>query len=103
MLYQPGFANQIGGVLASIGTPAAQRALVDYASQAGLPFEDRRAAADSFAKSVTRTGVLLTSSEVKRQYDRYNASENDARNIQILLGDILDMIESNSELASSNN
>ncbi len=81
-------------VLATLGTPYAQRTLVNVASAATLPIESRRVAAAAFARSVPRHGLQLTREEFLRQYDRYNASEKVDPATQDVLGSILDTIES---------
>lgn len=80
-------------VLGNLGTPTAQRTLVDVAAATLQPIEHRRAAGAAFAASVVRHGLLLTSAEVLRQYDRYNASETLDRPTQQVLATILDVIE----------
>lgn len=78
---------------ARLGSPAAQRALVDWASQNALPIERRQAAAEAFRASVAEWGLLLTTTEILRQYERYNASERLDAQTQALLGGLLDVIE----------
>lgn len=80
-------------VLAHLGTHESQTALVDAASIAGKPLEARKAAAAAFAENVHRFGVLLTSPEVRRQYDRYNQSQFQDRPTQQVLGIVLDVLE----------
>ena len=77
-----------------LGTPSSQQLLVDYASQAALPIEARRAASEAFRQSVQRNGLLLEREEILRQYERYNASETADVATQELLGGLLDSIES---------
>jgi hypothetical protein len=45
------------------------------------------------ASSVKQAGKLLTSHEIRLQYDRYNASETLDKQTQQVLGGILDSIE----------
>lgn len=80
-------------LLARLGTHDSQVALLSYVSGPALAIESRRAAAKAFAASVERFGVRLTSGEIARQYDRYNASEADTRESQEVLGLVLDSIE----------
>lgn len=93
LLSVPGFTKYAAQILSGVGTPLAQRELVNYASQDGLAFEDRQHLADAFIRSVEKSGSLLTSSEIRLQYDRYNASESQPKSTQELLGRILDAIE----------
>jgi CheY-like chemotaxis protein len=80
-------------VLGAFGTPSAQRALVELASQHAQPLSQREAAARAFAVAVQRRGLLLTSQEILRQYDRYNQSATQDRDTQRVLGALLDTIE----------
>ena len=93
LLYVPGFAENSTSILAGLGTPAAQRELVNYASQSGLPIKGREKAAIAFTECVKRGGTLLTTKEIQQQYDRYNASEKESKESQKVLGMILDAIE----------
>lgn len=79
--------------LAAMGTPPSQVELAERASRGAAAIDNRRAAADAFAASVRRHGVLLTSDEILRQYDRYNASETADSETQAVLGSVLDAIE----------
>jgi CheY-like chemotaxis protein len=79
--------------LADLGTAESQLALVNFASQASLPVEIRSQAAEAFRKSVAARGLLLTSSEILAQYDRYNAGERADADTQRILGALLDAIE----------
>jgi len=83
--------------LAHLGTPDAQRALVDVASTNALPLETRQRAAEAFRDSVVRRGKLLTTGEIERQYDRYNASETLDAETQRVLGFVLDVIEAETK------
>ena len=80
--------------LALLGTPASQRALVDFASQLSVPIDSRGAGRPRFADSVERHGILLTEDEILRQYDRYNASASLDADTQKVFGSLLDTIES---------
>lgn len=94
LLFQPGQEVPVSSILAGIGLPSAQLQLVDFASQNSLPIEKREAAAQAFAQSVNQGGTLLTTGQIKRQYDRYNASAKEPKATQEVLGSILDAIES---------
>jgi hypothetical protein len=80
-------------VLSALGTASSQRSLVDFASQIAQPLEARQAAAAAFAASVARFGTLLTTGEIRLQYDRYNQSESQDADTQRLLASLLDTIE----------
>lgn len=80
--------------LALLGTPDSQSALVNIASLDVLPIATREAAADAFSQSVDKHGLLLTTEQIKSQYQRYNASQNSDQATQDLLGVVLDSIES---------
>lgn len=80
-------------LLAQLGTRDSQVSLLAYASAPALNIEARRAAAKAFDQSVKRFGVRLTSNEITRQYDLYNASETDTSDVQQVLGSLLDAIE----------
>jgi len=97
ILYIPGFAENVSTILAGLGTPNSQRELVDFASQSGLPIADREKVVQAFADSVETSGTLLTSVEIRQQYDRYNASKTESKDTQEVLGAILDVIENNSK------
>ena len=80
-------------VLGNLGTPQGQRALVDLASRWTQPPELRVAAARAFRKSIQKSGILLTTEQIRLQYDRYNQSETLDAGTQQVLGLILDCIE----------
>ena len=101
LLYLPGFAESASQILASLGTPTAQRELVNFASQTGLPVEEREKAVEAFVRSVKTNGTLLTTVEIQQQYDRYNASVNEPEATQVVLGAILDAIEARKRSSSS--
>jgi hypothetical protein len=91
--YNPDLAKVALAALASAGTAGSQRTLVEFASLAAQPMELRQLAADSFARSRSRFGVLLTAGEIAQQYDRYNASETASVDTQQVLGEVLDTLE----------
>jgi proline dehydrogenase len=76
-----------------LGTPRAQRALVNRASQNATDLAGRQAAAAAFAAAVALRGTLLTTAEIEQQYDRYNESEHLDTETQAVLGSLLDAIE----------
>ena len=93
ILFNRGYSSVVSGILSSFGTPGAQRALVNLASENGLPVQQRMEASEAFEKAVARGGTLLTKTEIQQQYDRYNASEGQSAESQEILGNILDVIE----------
>jgi HEAT repeat protein len=93
-LYLPAMSEKAVQALALMGTPASQRSLIGFASHLTTPIEQRQLAAEAFAESVGRHGILLTESEILRQYDRYNASASLDADTQQVLGRLLDAIES---------
>ena len=95
LLFQPGLEALAAKILASLGTPSAQRQLVDFASQTSLPVESRKRAVNAFSQSLKNRGTMLTSDQIQKQYDRYNASAKQPKSTQEILGAILDAIEAN--------
>lgn len=85
--------NAAHDALVLIGTPDSQRRLLDTASLTTLPIAEREHAAVAFRRSVEKHGVMLTTKEILRQYDRYNASEFADEATQQVLGMVLDTIE----------
>ncbi len=91
--WNPAVSKAATTALGLLGSAAAQRTLVDVASSEALPLDVRQTAAKSFCDSVLKHNILLTTSEVLRQYDRYNASEAADRPTQELLAAMLDAVE----------
>jgi len=96
-LFVPELTHKAAKVLGLIGSPAAQRALVELASQNMLPAAERQAAAAAFAAAVKHRGLLLTTDEIHLQYDRYNQSETLPAETQQILASILDTIEAKAK------
>jgi hypothetical protein len=94
LLYLPGFADSGADILVNLGTPAAQRELLNFAGRSGLPIEERQKAVEAFTQAIKNGGTLLTKEEILQQYDRYNASRTEPVETQQVLGSILDAIES---------
>ena len=93
LIYQPGFSAPVTEILANIATPEAQQQLLNFASETGLPIEQRQSAVKAFQDAVERSGIMLTTDEILLQYNRYNASHTQPKETQQLLGSILDIIE----------
>lgn len=100
-------------VLAAMGNPASRQAaiavaelmptrqsqvaLVELASRLEEPLAARQSAARAFTRSAQRHGILLTSAEIYRQYERYNQSADLDAETQKVLGALLDAIEAPTE------
>lgn len=92
-LYTPGLGSKAAAVLGNLGTVESQQALVELASRWTQPLEVRRAAVRAFRRNTEARGILLTSRQILRQYERYNQSEKLDQPTQRILGLILDCIE----------
>ncbi len=92
-LYNPKLAVRATTVLANLNSAESQRALVEVASRFTLPLELRQAAAKAFRQNTEKHGILLTTEEIRKQYQRYNESEKQDAATQRVLGLILDCIE----------
>ncbi len=99
-LATPALSAQSASLLGTLGTAESQRALVELASQTDYPLELRQAAAKAFAASVKKYRILLTTTEMLRQYDRYNRSAQLDRGTQSVLSSILDSLEGPSQAAN---
>jgi hypothetical protein len=97
-LFVPPRAADAVVVLGNLSTPKSQRTLVDLASRWTQPIEIRAAAAQAFRRSIEQKGILLTTDQIRLQYDRYNQSETLDANSQQVLGLILDSIEAPSRI-----
>ena len=92
-VYNPRLAVKAVGVLAAINSAESQQTLVDVASRLTSPLPLRQAAAKAFRQNTQQHGILLTTAEIRRQYQRYNESEKLDRPTQHVLGLILDCLE----------
>lgn len=92
-LYAPKLSVHAAAVLEHLGTPESQRALVELASRWTQPLPTRAAALAAFRGNTRQYGILLTTEEIRRQYDRYNRSGDLDEKTQQILGAILDCIE----------
>jgi HEAT repeat protein len=100
-LYVPELTGKASEVLGRLGNPAAQQVLVNLANQNTLPLVQRQAAAAGFIQAVKVRGTLLTTAEIRNQYDLYNKSEGLDQETQGLLASILDAIESRAKLTAA--
>ena len=96
----PELAASATELLGYLGDADSQKALVDLASQSGLEIEERQRSANAFAEAVLRRGLMLRSADVRLQYSRYNASETADRATQEVLGQVLDVIETQTKPTS---
>jgi len=88
---------------AVIRSPVLQSAIYDLAANVIYPMELREYAGDAFERSVQRFGILLRGQQIQRLYDRYNASEFEPRESQVLLGRLLDVVEESVETRQRRN
>ena len=93
MEFRPVTSAAAAEMLADLGKQTAQESLVDLANTASEPLGMRQAAAAAFSEAVRKHGILLTTGEIRHQYDRYNQSVAEDEPTQKLLGMILDAIE----------
>ncbi|MBI3467024.1 MAG: response regulator transcription factor [Planctomycetes bacterium] len=93
-LYVPELTGKAMEVLANRPSAKGQLALLELASRPTQPLDLRQQAAAAFDRSVGRHGILLTSPEILRQYERYNRSATLDEGTQQVLGQLLDTLES---------
>ena len=98
-LFLPELANQATTILANTGTPQAQKALIELASRWTQPLTRRKAAVEALWDNTEGHGILLTSTEIMRQYDRYNQSETLDQPSQQVLSAILNCLEAPTKVA----
>lgn len=91
--YVPKLSINAIAVLRQINSAQSQQSLVDLASRLTQPIEVRSAAGEAFQYSTEQFGILLTTTQISRQYDRYNASEGGDQETQRILAAILDSLE----------
>jgi hypothetical protein len=99
-LSTPSLATAAADALARLDTSRGQLAIVELASAPTTPLATRQALVKSLVESIQRKGILLTSYEIVRQYDRYNASEQADTETQQVLAAILDAIEEPTRAAT---
>ena len=85
------------GLLGDLGTPEGQSALVELASRSVEPLETRKAAVAALLEATRRHGILLTTKQIRQQYDRYNQNAKQDAATQEILGRILDILEAPSQ------
>lgn len=89
----PATSELAARVLGLLADTASQRALVTLASDHGEPLPARRAAVAGLSVAIGRRGILLTQTEVLRQFDLYNRSATADPDTQQVLGAVLDALE----------
>lgn len=72
---------------------AAQDIIYGIISEEMFSMPVREKAADAFKKNIEKFGILLRGKQVERLYDRYNASEFESKETQVLLGKVIDWVE----------
>jgi hypothetical protein len=92
-LYNPALSERAAAVLALLGTPKSQTALVDFASQTTRPLADRQAAAAALAAAVNTRGLLLTQRQIAAQFDLGKTSQSLDQPSQELHAAILSTIQ----------
>ncbi len=92
-LNTPSLCKKAIEILISINSPEAQRALVETAGRVTQPLEVRQAAVSAFRQNLQAHGILLTTEEIKKQYQQYNESKNQDAATRNILGLILDCLE----------
>jgi CheY-like chemotaxis protein len=92
-LYTPKLSDKAVAVLANLNSAESQRALVDVAGRFVLPLKLRQAAAKAFHENLRKYGILLTTAEIRAQYDHYNASAKMDAPTRHVLALILDCLE----------
>jgi hypothetical protein len=92
-LRTPHLSTRAVALLARLSSAAGQRALVDLASSPQQPIALRHAAVAALVQTIQQDGVLLTTEEIRRQYERYNQGAVLDAPTQQVLGRILDVLE----------
>lgn len=82
---------------ASIATNYAQNALIDVVADNRFTIEQRQKAVEAFQRQLAANGSMLRGPEIKKMYERYNASEKESTETQKVLSDLLDVYENATE------
>jgi hypothetical protein len=93
VVFIPGLSDVALDLLGYLGAEAAQKILVDTASQTGPSIERRRQAANAFTEAVLRHGLMLRQADIVQVYSRYNARTGADRATQEILKQLLDTME----------
>lgn len=94
---QPALRDPAINLLGYLGDEESQKLLVAAASRKANSAETRQRAANAFGRAVVRRGMMLRKAEVQARYDRYNASEAEDKQTQEILGQLLDIIETQTK------
>jgi CheY-like chemotaxis protein len=86
-------ASRAVAFLAGLNSADAQRALAELSGNDAKPAALRMSAAGAFARNVEKHGILLSTAEIRRQYDRFNAADKQDTDSRRALGLILDALE----------
>ncbi len=100
-LQVPELSGRAAAVLANLGTAESQQALVELAGRATAPLAARTAALGGFRRATEQYGILLTTDQIRLQYERYNQSGTLDEATRKVLGLILDCIEAPTQAARS--
>lgn len=84
-------------LLGFLGDQSAQQLLLEKASLRGLSAEYRQRAANAFAESVHRRGLMVKASDVNRQYSRREQTGSLDESTQETLSQVLEVIESQTK------
>jgi hypothetical protein len=94
----PELSGNAIAVLRNDNSAESQRALVGVINRGSLPIELRREAVKAFGHNTEKNGILLTTTEIQRQYDNYNAAADLDADTQHLLSLVLDYLEAPTEV-----
>jgi hypothetical protein len=98
--YNPRLAVKAAGVLADINSTQSQQTLIEVASRLTLPLAVRQAATKAFCENTRKHGVLLTTAEIRQQFQRYYDSQEVDAPTQHLLAMILDALANVNSIES---
>jgi hypothetical protein len=92
-LNNPAVSSSAVPLLALFGTPKAQTALLEFASQPTNLLTNRQAAVAALSTAIKARGLLLTQRQIAEHYNRVNASQSLDAPTQELLAATLAAIE----------
>ena len=94
-------ASQAIDLLGYLGDQSAQQLLLRNASLSGLSAERRQRAANAFAESVVRRGLMVKSSDVNRHYEHQKSSTSQDESAQEILSQVREVIESQTKASTA--